>query len=98
MVLLHEAVGVLYLANYDLVFTSCVDLIDGRLVRATYTHRDLLGNAVDLHSLLISHRHHTIVRLQVNSAAFHVGLLWVKASLQTHFTSATNLSSGWPAR
>ena len=48
--------------------------------------------------LLIGNRHHTVVRVQVNSDVFHLDLLWLKASSQTHFTSATNLSSGWPAR
>ena len=49
MVLFYEVVKVVHLSNHDLAFTSRIDLINGRLVRAALVHLDLFGNAVGPH-------------------------------------------------
>jgi len=52
----------------------------GKIVGKTFLHHDTIR--------VIHHGYHAVVRMQVNSAIFHFGLLSAKAGSQTHFSPA----------
>jgi hypothetical protein len=52
MILLHDVVEILDLADDDLNFSSVIDLVDHRLVRTAFVHRDFFRIADFLYCLV----------------------------------------------